>query len=485
MAQAKHRRRASPALLGLIALGLAACGAGAPSPIPASRPTPSSTSTSQAPTAVEPAPPTNDAGGWTTYHGNLTRSGDATSGPALDSIHTAWDSPTLDGQVYAEPLVWRNLVIVATENDTVYGLASSTGRVVWRTHVGNPVPISDLPCGNVSPLGILSTPTIQGSTGRLFAVAEVLHGGQVSHELVALSATTGKLIFSESADPASMTDPRAQQQRGALAVSDGRVYVVYGGLYGDCGSYYGLVVSASTAGPGQLASYRVPTPNRGAIWDPAGPSIDSAGDVYVTTGNGSSTTTYDEGDSVLELSPGLQLLSFFAPADWAFDNRNDLDLGSTGPVLLPDGLVFQVGKEATGYLLRQGRLGGIGGSVASAQVCFAIGGTAYQGSDIYVSCREWIDEVHVGSNGRASVAWSGPAGVSDPPIVAGGLVWSVGGSTLYGLNPSTGRAVVRQALNGQPDELVTPSVGDSLMIVPTGQAVEAFAAAKSGGRSRP
>jgi outer membrane protein assembly factor BamB len=428
--------------------------------------------------AVGPAPPNNDGGGWTTYHGNLTRSGDATAVPALDSIRTVWSSPTLDGQVYAEPLVWRNLVIVATENDTVYALASSTGTVVWRTHVGMPVPISDLPCGNVSPLGILSTPTIQASTGRLFAVAEVLRGGRVSHQLVALSATTGKLAFSESADPASMTNPRAQQQRGALAVSDGRVYVVYGGLYGDCASYYGLVVSAPTAGGGQLVSYRVPTPNRGAIWDPAGPSIDSAGDVYVTTGNGSSTTTYDEGDSVLELSPGLQRLSFFAPSGWARDNRDDLDLGSTGPVLLPDGLVFQVGKEATGYLLRQGRLGGIGGSMASAGICFAIGGTANAGSDVYVSCRGWIDDVHVSST-NLSVAWSGPVGVSDPPIVAGGLVWSVGGSTLYGLSPSTGRAVVRQALDGQPEEFVTPSVGDGLLIVPTGQGVEAFAAAKS------
>ncbi|MGH9129152.1 MAG: PQQ-binding-like beta-propeller repeat protein [Acidimicrobiales bacterium] len=415
------------------------------------------------------------AGGWTTYHGDLVRSGNDRSGASFDPLRPAWSSPALDGQVYAQPLVWRALVIVATENDTIYGFHARTGKIAWKTHVGTPVPASDLPCGNVDPLGILSTPTIDASTGRLFAVAETLvAGGGVSHKLVALDASTGKMAFSESADPGSMTNPRAQQQRGALAVSKGRVYVVYGGLYGDCGSYGGFVVAAPASGPGNLASYRVPTRNGGAIWDPGGPSIDSAGNVYVATGNGASTIAYDQGDSVLELSPGLRLLSSFAPSSWAADNQDDADLGSTGPVLLSGGLVFQVGKEATGYLLHQGHLGGIGGSVASANVCFSIGGTAQAGADIYASCRGGVKDVRVGGPSRLRVAWQGPAGATGPPVIAGSLVWSVGGSTLYGLRPSTGAIVVRQALEGGADPYVTPGLGDGLMVVPTGQGVEAF-----------
>lgn len=431
-------------------------------------------------TSSAPHPsPRATTGGWTTYHGDLTRSGNDASGAKFDPIHPAWTSATLDGQVYAQPLVWHNLVIVATEGDSLYGLSAATGKVVWTTHVGTPVPLSALPCGDVDPLGILSTPTIDVSTGRLFAVAETLSHGKISHHLVALDASTGKLIFAESADPSSMTDPRAQQQRGALAVSGGRVYIVYGGLASDCSSYYGLVVAAPTTGPGKLLSYRVSTPNRGAIWDPPGPSIDAVGDVYVATGNGSSTTTFDQGNSVLELSPSLGLLDFFAPSNWAQDNSDDSDLGSTGPVLLPGGLLFQVGKETTGYVVHQGNLGGIGGASASGNVCFAIGGTAYRAagdraSDIYVSCRGGVEDVQVSSASRFHVAWTGPAGATGPPIIAGGLVWSVGGSTLYGLSSATGKTLVSAHLGDQPDKFVTPGVGDGLMIVPTGQTVEAF-----------
>ncbi|HET6811836.1 MAG TPA: PQQ-binding-like beta-propeller repeat protein [Acidimicrobiales bacterium] len=420
--------------------------------------------------------PRTASAAWGTYHADNLRSGNDPSGASYRPVSEAWVSPQLDGKVYAEPLVWGGLVIVATENDTLYGLRAADGGVAWSTHIGTPVPQSDLPCGDIDPEGITATPAIDPGSGRLFAVGEMLANGAVVHQLAALDAASGKLLFQESANPAGM-NPTTQQERGALAVAGGHVYIPYGGLDGDCGQYHGWVVAAPTSGPGQLLAYQVPTAREGAIWAPPGPSIDSAGNVWVATGNGSSTTSYDEGNSVLKLSPTLSLLDSFAPTNWAADNANDADLGSTSPMLLSGSLVFQVGKESTGYLLSASHLGGIGGQLFSADVCFTIGGEAAGPADVYVACSSGIKDVRVTADPPSfHVAWSGPSGATGPPIIAGGLVWSVGGSsqTLYGLDPASGSAVVQQHLAGTPASFSTPAAGDGLLVVGTGRAVEAF-----------
>ena len=98
----------------------------------------------------------------------------------------------------------------------------------------------------------------------------------------------------------------------------------------------------------------------------AAPTVDAEGHVWVATGNSafhSSGDTYDDSDGVLELSPSLHLLDSFAPLDWYADNASDLDLGSTTPAVLSNGLVFEVGKSQTAYVLRQSHLGGVGGQI--------------------------------------------------------------------------------------------------------------------------
>jgi hypothetical protein len=460
---------ASTAVLLLAGCGAATGGATTPAASPGGTATTGPTGTPAAPHASNAA--------WDTYHADNLRSGTDPSGASYRSLSPAWTSPQLDGKVYAEPLVWSGLVIVATENDTLYGLRAGDGSVAWSTHVGTPVPQSALPCGDIDPEGITSTPAIEPSSGRVFAVGEMMVNGAVGHQLVALDAATGKLAFRESADPAGMTSPSTHQERGAVAVAGGRVYVPYGGLDGDCGNYHGWVVAAPTSGPGQLIAYQVPTAREGAIWAPPGPSVDSAGNVWVATGNGSSSTTYDYGDSVIKLSPTLSVLDSFAPSNWAADNANDADLGSTSPMLLAGNLVFQVGKESTGYLLSASHLGGIGGQLFSANVCFTIGGEAAAATDVYVACSSGIKDVHVTASPPSfRVAWSGPSGATGPPIIAGGLVWSVGGSsqTLYGLDPASGSAVVQQHLAGTPAAFSTPAAGDGLLVVGTGRAVQAF-----------
>src|SRR5690349_21899945 len=93
---------------------------------------------------------------WTTYHRDNSRAGVAVGLAPLGTLAKAWTA-SLDGAVYGQPLVVGQHVYAATENDTVYELDIATGKVVWSTHVGTPVPVSKLPCGNINPLGITST----------------------------------------------------------------------------------------------------------------------------------------------------------------------------------------------------------------------------------------------------------------------------------------------------------------------------------------
>src|SRR2546425_1955210 len=143
--------------------------------------------------ATQPTPPSNppafggtaasEASGWPTYHRDLSRSGHDATSPSLLRAHRAWVSASLDGQVFAEPLVSGSRVFVATEGDSVYALDVQSGRQLWRTHLGEPVPRSQLPCGDIDPLGITGTPVIDPRAGRLWVVAFVQPG---RHELVAL-----------------------------------------------------------------------------------------------------------------------------------------------------------------------------------------------------------------------------------------------------------------------------------------------------------
>ena len=158
----------------------------------------------------------------------------------------------MDGAVYAQPLVVGSTVIIATENDTVYALNAATGAVRWSRHLASPVP-SGLPCGNVDPSGITGTPVADAATGRLWLVTFTAQP-VYRHTLWALSLSTGSTVSQRAIDlPGS--DPKAQQERGALALLGGRVYIPFGGLYGDCSDYKGRVIGAPVSGSGPLVSF--------------------------------------------------------------------------------------------------------------------------------------------------------------------------------------------------------------------------------------
>lgn len=264
-----------------------------------STPTKSSPGSPGTPTDCGSSQPTSTAGNWTTYHQNNLRTGAESMG-SVSGIHPMWTGPTeLDGEVYAEPLACGNSVFVATEGDTVYDVNATDGAVLWHTPLGAPVPGSALPCGDIDPSGITGTPVIDAATGTLYAVA-FLNSGR--HVLFGLDLSNGSILSQVTVDP-SGSNPLVEQQRGALTLANGYVYIVYGGLDGDCGDYHGWVVAAPTSGTGGLLAYQVPTEREGAIWGTAGATVGTNGDLYVATGNGASSTTFDHGDSVIESLP--------------------------------------------------------------------------------------------------------------------------------------------------------------------------------------
>ncbi len=407
---------------------------------------------------------------WTTYHLDNSRTGyQPSQNPACAS--PGWMSQQLDGEIYAEPLVFGDTVFVATENDSVYALNALTGGVVWRTHVGDPVPRSALPCGNIDPTGITGTPVIDIASRTLYAVAFVEPG---KHLFVALDVNDGAVKFTRSADPQE-ADPTVEQQRGALALADGIVYAPYGGLFGDCGQYHGWVVGVRSDGTGDLLAYEVPTGRAGGIWAPSGPAVDSSGAVYVATGNSGSTTSFDYGNSVIKLSPELQQLSFFAPPNWADLNGADTDLGSVGPALVGQSSLFQIGKEGVGYLVDTSAMGGVGSQLFSLKVCSsAYGGTAFDGSTLFVPCSDGLVALIIdGSSFR--VAWRGPSFSAGPPVVTGNTVWTVDprAGMIYGFDAANGSQLFSFDI-GPATRFTTPAVGDGTLFVAAGHQVVSF-----------
>lgn len=132
------------------------------------------------------------------YHHDDARSGYLANTPDPRSLSKAWNLK-LDGAVYAEPLVIGSHVIVATENDTLYALDAKTGQIQWQRHVGTPAARSNLPCGNIDPLGITGTPVYDPATRLVFAVAEISQGP--AHILVGVDVQSGQVKVRRDIDP--------------------------------------------------------------------------------------------------------------------------------------------------------------------------------------------------------------------------------------------------------------------------------------------
>ena len=403
---------------------------------------------------------------WTSYHGNALRTGRSTSMPAFrGGLHVA-RRITLDGAVYASPIVARGLTIVVTENDTAYAFGPSN-RLVWKHHLGTPAPQSQLPCGDIFPLGITGTPVYSARTGLVYFAAEF--ASPVRHRLFALRVGDGHIVSKRTLDFRGV-ETRAMQERGALNISGGRVFVPFGGLDGDCGGYKGRVIAWPLTGSGRAVSYTVPTAREAGIWATPGPVAGPSGNLLVSVGNGASGPgdRYDHSDSVLKLSAGMRLLDSFSPSTWASDNASDLDLGSQGPAIVSNKWVFAAGKSGNAYVLRLKRLGGVGGAVDRRSLCTSFGGTAVRSGVVFVPCTDGVRAVRIGPNGGMHEQWHTSSSITGSPVIGGGVVWALdpGSGVLHALGLAHGgdRASVSV---GSVTRFATPALTGRRILVGT------------------
>lgn len=430
------------------------------------------TTTAAAPLSTPPSTPTSTEDDWPAFGRSAARTGLAPAGPRPQGIARRWQSPVLDGLVYAQPLVVADLVIAATEGDTVYGLHASDGTVAWQQNLGQPVAGRQLPCGNIDPSGITGTPVVDPATNTVYVVAFVQ---PLRHDLVALDLTTGAPKWRRPVDPPGLS-ATVEQQRSALTIANGRVYVAFGGLYGDCGPFKGAVVSSALDGSGGLATWTVRAARQGGIWAPTGPVVDGAGNLFVATGNTEPPDAFNDGNAVIRLTPGLQAVDAFAPRNFADLSRADLDLGSESPALIDGGLAFVAGKDGQGYLLDAAHLGQVGGQVFAAPVCRsgAFGGTAWASPVLVVGCADGPVALQVqGRSFRA--AWTGGGGEGGVPAVADGTAWvAQRRGHLVGLAVASGAVQVDVDLGTPLAGFPSPSVTPTLVLVPGSNRVLAY-----------
>ncbi len=395
----------------------------------------------------------------------------------------------VDDQVYAQPLVMtnvavlghghRNLLLVATVNDSVYAFDSDSPIAtdpLWHTSFLSPgvVPPRNIDmtgaCGGgyrdfSGNMGIVGAPVIDPATETLYVVARTKeNGGKFVQRLHALDLSTG---LDRTNSPVVITatypgtgdgsvkgvltfDPQRQNQRAALALVKGVVYIAWSS-HCDWSPYHGYVIGYNATTLQQTAVFNA-TPNgyQAGIWmSNQGIAADEDGNLYLSTGNGAVGDGGDphnpinRGESFLKLTPqgsGFQLASWFTPFNWPQLEGGDLDLGSGGVLLIPGTkLLFSGGKQGVVYLVNRDNMGGLSDS----------------GGDVNVvqSFQVTGDQVHGGP-----VWWSGPtAGYA--------YIWpSSEYLQQYQYNPTNGQfnlpavaTSVAVAPNGQPGGLLSLS----------------------------
>jgi hypothetical protein len=345
-----------------------------------------------------------------TYHNDLFRTGQNLQETELTPASVSSGefgrlfSYPVDGQIYAQPLYMpgvilpgkgiHNIVFVVTEHDSVYAFDADNNLAapLWHTSFLHPsqgvtsVSSAELGCAAIAPeVGITATPVIDSFTGTLYVVAMTEEGpsGQYVHRLHALDVATGaekrgspveiQASVPGTGDGNTMVrfEPRLYKERAGLLLLDGNVYTAWSSQC-DSGNYHGWILAHDAATLEQTAVF-TSTPNweAGAFWQGgAAPAADSSGNIYIVAANGTFDANIggsDFGESILKLSSGknLGIADYFTPYNAGALTDKDLDLGSSGALLLPDGtgsathprLLVAGSKPGTVYLVDRDNLG--------------------------------------------------------------------------------------------------------------------------------
>jgi uncharacterized protein YjdB len=331
-----------------------------------------------------------------TWHVDVNRSGLNAAETSLTTANVApmsfgkLFSYAVDGYVYGEPLLMSNITVngaahnviyVATEHDSVYAFDADnygTGAPLWQVSLLQTVGgVSETPItvGAIQPYqGVTSTPVIDPSTNTIYVVSEQTLSGNSSFRLNALDITTGAQKFGgpvtiQASVPGTNSDSvngvtsltTSCIQRAALLLANGNVYMGFG----SCHSGWLLSYDASTLvqngvfnaspnlnGEGQYSS-------AGGVWmGSGGPVADSAGNIYITTGNGPWDGQTAFADSILKFNATLTRQDYFTPDDYAFMDCDDADLAAGGLILIPGTTeVVAGGKTGMMYMANTTNLG--------------------------------------------------------------------------------------------------------------------------------
>jgi hypothetical protein len=404
----------------------------------------------------------------------------------------------VDGAVYAQPLFVpaldipgkgkHDVLFVATEHDSVYAFdAYRTGDPpLWQVSFLDSsksisaVPSRDVQCPFIQPeVGITPTPVIDLKTGTLYVLARTMSGHTFADDdyfqhLHALALTTGaekfggpKLISASAPGKGDGSkngqvgfNPLRENPRASLLLVNNIVYLTWASSC-DVNPYHGWVMAYDAATLAQKAVLNVtPDGNEGGIWESdTGPGADAGGNVFVPTGNGTFNAASggrDYGDSVLKLAlegSSLNVRDYFTPHDQAHLSDADADLGSSGPILLPDQpgphphLLLQPTKGGMIYVIDRDRMGKFRpeGDAIVQQIRMAGGGygaMAYWNQHVYFACEGDFLRDYVITNGELKLNAASSTKFANPgatPSVSAngtkdGIVWAIATKTWNGPN---------------------------------------------------
>lgn len=298
---------------------------------------------------------------------------------------------TVAGQVYAQPLVVGNTVVVATEEDNVYGLDAQTGAIQWQLSLGPAWPASLANCTDISPdVGVTSTPVYDPAKNEIY-VAAVVDNAKDHYDptnyLFGINATSGQKMWQVPIQGAPVNSPTrpfdslTERQRTGLLLNNGQVYIAYAS-YCDYKPYVGVVaaVSTTTHDLTMWSDESGLTDDQGGIWQSGGGLMsDGSNRIFLASGNGVSpppgpgtAPPQALGDAVIRLamqSNGtMAAQDFFSPVNAPTLNTQDLDVSSSGPIALPFGaatfphLLIEGTKDGRLFVLNRDSLGGRGTS---------------------------------------------------------------------------------------------------------------------------
>ena len=393
---------------------------------------------------------------------------------------------TISGNVYAQPLYIEGgpngpMIIAVTESNNVYALNATTGTVIWQRNVGAPVPLSRLGCGNIDPVGITSTPVVDLASRALFIDAFTTPDGGTTkkHLIFSLNVDTGAINpgwpvdVNAAAHYNSITfDSSVQEDRGALALVGGRVYVAYSAYVGDCGNYHGWVVGVDINNPSNVMAWAT-TAIGGGIWGHGGVASDGT-NMFVVTGNTFNTGgNWMGGEAIIRLQAGPvwtgQPTDYWAPTNWLSLDNSDTDVGGVSATVIdvpgatPSQLVLALGKDRNAYLVNRNNLGGITAPVAQASVS----GITLRGTSAvtYHTSQGTYFAFH--DDGNAVTAYKITA--ANPPGIV--IAWSMGqsgrGSPWVTTTDGTNNAIVWVA-GAQVTSACTVTMADTGAVVYAG-----------------